>query len=87
VPIQDYRKQGLIRGEQYRVVAVNPEAQQVVLETPSGSVLSINPAACPAQDGVHDAIDSGGGGRSPQVDTQQPQSRNPQWAGVCGDGA
>jgi conjugative relaxase-like TrwC/TraI family protein len=47
VPIQDYRKQGLLRGEQYRVVAVNAEAQQVVLETPGGSVLSINPAACP----------------------------------------
>ncbi|MBE9138181.1 relaxase domain-containing protein [Nodosilinea sp. LEGE 07088] len=47
VPIQDYRKQGLIRGEQYRVIAVNPEAQQVVLETPSGSVLSINPSLCP----------------------------------------
>ena len=39
VPIQDYRKQGLIRGEQYGVIAVNPEAQQVVLETPSGSVI------------------------------------------------
>jgi conjugative relaxase-like TrwC/TraI family protein len=47
VPIQDYRKQGLIRGEQYRVIAVNDEAQQVVLETPGGSVLSINPALCP----------------------------------------
>ncbi|MBD2114979.1 MULTISPECIES: MobF family relaxase [Cyanophyceae] len=47
VPIQDYRKQGLIRCEQYRVIAVNSEAQQVVLETPSGSVLSVNPAACP----------------------------------------
>ncbi|WP_052050821.1 MobF family relaxase [Leptolyngbya sp. KIOST-1] len=47
VPVQDYQKQGLLRGEQYRVVAVNVEAQQVVLETPSGSVLSINPAACP----------------------------------------
>ncbi|MFQ4138131.1 MobF family relaxase [Nodosilinea sp. PGN35] len=47
VPIQDYRKQGLIRGEQYRVIAVNVEAQQVVLETPSGSVLSVDPAACP----------------------------------------
>ncbi len=47
VPIQDYRKQGLIRGEQYRVIAVNPEAQQVVLETPSGSVLSVDPVACP----------------------------------------
>ncbi|WP_052049594.1 MobF family relaxase [Leptolyngbya sp. KIOST-1] len=47
VPIQDYRKQGLIRGEQYRVIAVNPEAQQVVLETPNGSVLSINPALSP----------------------------------------
>ncbi len=47
VPIQDYRKQGLIRGEQYRVIAVNSEAQQVVLETPSGSVLSVDPAACP----------------------------------------
>jgi len=40
VPIQDYRKQGLIRGEQYRVIAVNPEAQQVVLETLSGSGVS-----------------------------------------------
>ena len=47
VPIQDYRKQGLIRGEQYRVIAVNAEAQQVVLETPNGSVLSADPAACP----------------------------------------
>ncbi|NMF84110.1 MobF family relaxase [Nodosilinea sp. P-1105] len=47
VPIQDYRKQGLIRGEQYRVVAVNAEAQQVVLETPGGSVLSVDPAECP----------------------------------------
>ena len=47
VPIQDYRKQGLIRGEQYRVLAVNAEVQQVVLETPSGSVLSINPSLCP----------------------------------------
>jgi conjugative relaxase-like TrwC/TraI family protein len=47
VPIQDYRKQGLIRGEQYRVIAVNAEAQQVVLETPNGSVLSVDPAACP----------------------------------------
>jgi hypothetical protein len=47
VPIQDYRKQGLIRGEQYRVIAINPEAQQVVLETPSGSVLSVNPSLCP----------------------------------------
>ena len=47
VPIQDYRQQGLIRGEQYRVIAVNPEAQQVVLKTPSGSVLSVNPSLCP----------------------------------------
>jgi conjugative relaxase-like TrwC/TraI family protein len=47
VPIQDYRKQGLVRGEQYRVIAVNAETQQVVLETPSGSVLSVDPAACP----------------------------------------
>ncbi|PSN13073.1 hypothetical protein C7293_17465 [filamentous cyanobacterium CCT1] len=47
VPIQDYRKQGLIRGEQYRVIAVNSEVQQVMLETPGGSVLSVDPAACP----------------------------------------
>jgi conjugative relaxase-like TrwC/TraI family protein len=47
VPIQDYRKQGLIRGEQYQVVAVNLEVQQVVLETPNGSVLSINPVEFP----------------------------------------
>nr|MDJ0705333.1 AAA family ATPase [Leptolyngbyaceae cyanobacterium MO_188.B28] len=47
VPIQDYRKQGLLRGEQYTVLAVDKDSHQLALETPSGSVMSVDPALCP----------------------------------------
>ena len=47
VPVQDYRKQGLLRGEQYTVLAVDKDSHQLALETPSGSVMSVDPALCP----------------------------------------
>ena len=47
VPIQDYRKQGLLRGEQYTVLAVDKDSHQLALETPSGSVMSVDPTLCP----------------------------------------
>jgi len=49
VPVQDYRRQGLYRAEQYTVLTVAQDAHRLVLETPSGSVLSIDPAQCPRQ--------------------------------------
>jgi conjugative relaxase-like TrwC/TraI family protein len=47
VPVQDYRLQGLYRAEKYTVLTVDPDANRLTLETPGGSVLSINPAQCP----------------------------------------
>ena len=47
VPVQDYRLQGLYRAEKYTVLTVDQEANRLILETPSGSVLSIDPAQCP----------------------------------------
>ena len=47
VPIQDYRKQGLLRGEQYTVLTVDKDSQWLTLETPSSSVISVAPALCP----------------------------------------
>ncbi len=47
VPVQDYRKQGLLRGEQYTVLSVDKDSHRLVLETPSGSVMSVAPALCP----------------------------------------
>ena len=47
VPVQDYRLQGLYRAEKYAVLTVDQDANRLILETPSGSVLSINPAQCP----------------------------------------
>ncbi|MEO0377484.1 MAG: hypothetical protein AAF329_23355, partial [Cyanobacteria bacterium P01_A01_bin.17] len=47
VPVQDYRLQGLYRAEKYTVLTVDQDANRLALETPSGSVLSIDPANCP----------------------------------------
>jgi len=47
VPVQDYRKQELYRAEKYTVLTVDQDANRLALETPSGSVLSIDPARCP----------------------------------------
>jgi hypothetical protein len=47
VPVQDYRKQGLYRAKKYTVLTVDQEANRLILETPNGSVLSIDSAQCP----------------------------------------
>ncbi|NEQ47516.1 MAG: relaxase domain-containing protein [Leptolyngbya sp. SIOISBB] len=47
VPVQDYRRQGLYRAEKYTVLTVDQNANQLTLETPGGSLLSVDPAQCP----------------------------------------
>ena len=47
VPVQDYRLQGLYRAAKYTVLTVDQDANQLTLETPSGSLLSVDPAQCP----------------------------------------
>ncbi|MEO1296647.1 MAG: AAA family ATPase [Cyanobacteria bacterium J06636_16] len=47
VPVQDYRLQGLYRAEKYTVLTVDQDANRLMLEAPSGSVLAIDPAQCP----------------------------------------
>ncbi|MEM9809194.1 MAG: AAA family ATPase, partial [Cyanobacteria bacterium P01_D01_bin.56] len=47
VPTQNYKKQGLLKGQQYTVVAVDRENHQLLVETPSGQVIGINPGRCP----------------------------------------
>jgi ATP-dependent exoDNAse (exonuclease V) alpha subunit len=47
VPVQDYRLQGLYRAEKYTVLTVDPDLNQLTLETPGGSLLSVDPAQCP----------------------------------------
>ncbi|MEA5464725.1 MobF family relaxase [Leptothoe sp. PORK10 BA2] len=46
VPSQDYKKQGLLKGQQYTVVAVDREQQQLLVETPSGKVMGVEPERC-----------------------------------------
>ncbi len=47
VPVQDYRLQGLYRAEKYTVLTVDQSSNRLTLETPSGSILAIDPAQCP----------------------------------------
>ncbi|XQQ05184.1 MAG: ATP-dependent DNA helicase [Leptolyngbya sp. IPPAS B-1204] len=46
VPQQDYKKQGLYKHQQYTVLAQDREANQLTLETPTGQILTIDPAQC-----------------------------------------
>jgi conjugative relaxase-like TrwC/TraI family protein len=46
VPNQDYKKQGLLKGQQYTVVAVDREKQRLLVETPSGQVIGVEPGRC-----------------------------------------
>lgn len=46
VPNQDYKKQGLVKRQQYRVVARDRTTNQLTLETPTGQVIPVNPAQC-----------------------------------------
>ncbi len=47
VPIQDYKKQGLLKGQQYKVVSVDRENQRLVVETTGGQVMGVDPWRCP----------------------------------------
>ena len=68
VPIQDYRKQGLWRGEQY--TAVDKDSHQLALETPSESVMSVDPVVMSSQDGLHVPGDPHSSRRQVAVDTE-----------------
>ena len=47
VPTQNYKKQGLLKGQQYTVVSVDRESQQLLVETPNGQVMGVVPGRCP----------------------------------------
>lgn len=46
VPSQDYKRQGLVKAQQYTVLAQDRSTNQLTLETPMGQILTINPAQC-----------------------------------------
>ncbi|MEM9978608.1 MAG: AAA family ATPase, partial [Cyanobacteria bacterium P01_D01_bin.2] len=46
VPTQDYKRQGLVKGQQYTVVAIDRQRRRLVVETPSGQMLSVAPECC-----------------------------------------
>ncbi|MEO0537726.1 MAG: MobF family relaxase, partial [Cyanobacteria bacterium P01_A01_bin.123] len=46
VPTQDYKRQGLVKHQQYGVVGITPETNQLVLETPHGQLITVDPARC-----------------------------------------
>jgi conjugative relaxase-like TrwC/TraI family protein len=46
VPNQDYKKQGLLKGLQYTVISVDREKQRLLVETPSGQVMGVEPGKC-----------------------------------------
>lgn len=46
IPIQDYRKQELVKGEQYEVIELEPEINQLTLRSSDGKQFSIDPAQC-----------------------------------------
>ncbi|MFG6094999.1 MobF family relaxase [Leptothoe sp. ISB3NOV94-8A] len=47
VPTQDYKKQGLLKGQQYTIVSLDRENQRLLVETPSGQVMEVDPGWCP----------------------------------------
>ena len=47
VPTQNYKKQGLLKGKQYTVVSVDRENQRLLVETPGGQVMGVDPGRCP----------------------------------------
>ena len=47
VPTQNYKKQGLLKGQQYTVVSVTRENHQLLVETPGGQVMGVEPGRCP----------------------------------------
>ena len=47
VPTQNYKKQGLLKGQQYRVFSVDRENRRLLVETPGGQVMGVDPGRCP----------------------------------------
>ncbi|MEL7505666.1 MAG: AAA family ATPase [Cyanobacteria bacterium J06554_6] len=47
VPTQDYKKQRLLKGQPYTVASVNRKNQRLVVETPGGQVMEVDPGRCP----------------------------------------
>ena len=47
VPTQDYKKQGLLKGQQYTVVSVDRENHRLIVETTGGQVMGVEPGRCP----------------------------------------
>jgi conjugative relaxase-like TrwC/TraI family protein len=46
VPNQDYKKQRLVKNQQYRVLGGDRTNNQLLLETPGGQVITVDPAQC-----------------------------------------
>ncbi|MEL7357885.1 MAG: MobF family relaxase [Cyanobacteria bacterium J06560_6] len=46
IPTQDYKKQGLVKAQQYVVRSADQDANQLVVETGAGQLLKVNPARC-----------------------------------------
>ncbi|MEM9004743.1 MAG: MobF family relaxase [Cyanobacteria bacterium P01_F01_bin.86] len=46
IPTQDYKKQGLVKHQQYVVRTVNKGADVLLVETVSGQVMTVDPARC-----------------------------------------
>lgn len=47
VPTQNYKKQGLLKGQQYTVVSVDRENHRLIVETIGGQVMGVDPGRCP----------------------------------------
>ncbi|MEO0397769.1 MAG: hypothetical protein AAF243_17545, partial [Cyanobacteria bacterium P01_A01_bin.137] len=46
-PTQDYKKQGLLKGQQYTVISIDRENHRLLVETPNGHVMGVDPGRCP----------------------------------------
>lgn len=46
VPVQDYRKQGLTKGEQYEITAINAEQNTFVVQSSDGKSFEVDPSRC-----------------------------------------
>ncbi|MEO0435165.1 MAG: AAA family ATPase [Cyanobacteria bacterium J06656_5] len=47
VPTQNYKKQGLLKGQQYTVISIDRENHRLLVETPNGHVMGVDPGRCP----------------------------------------
>ncbi|MEM9809523.1 MAG: AAA family ATPase, partial [Cyanobacteria bacterium P01_D01_bin.56] len=47
VPTQNYKKQGLVKGQQYKVMSVERDNHRLLVETPNGYLMRVDPGRCP----------------------------------------